>query len=281
MIRNIPFMKMNGCGNDFVVIDNRDGIMSNLDISRFVQKVCSRRTSLGADGVMFLQHSLAGGDFTMRYFNADGSEGEMCGNGARCICKFAHLLGLAKREMTFETNDGMYHALIVDEHTVQVKFPSVSISTILLDQSYDFGWGVQPYHYAYVGVPHTMIVEDGSWQLDDTELKQRGQTIRNFLRLFPRGTNVNFVELVNRQQIRVRTYERGVEAETLACGSGATASAIIAAMLGHLDLPAAVETRGGILTVGGHFGETMVEEIYLQGKAVVVAKGELLPESWM
>lgn len=272
-------MKMNGCGNDFIVIDNRDGMMEQFDLKQFVQKVCRPKTSIGADGVMLLQQSETA-DFAMRYFNADGSEGEMCGNGARCICKFAHLLGLVKETIRFETLDGLYQATMIDDRTVKVFFPPVSIDAITLHQQGDFGWGMETYHHAHVGVPHTVLFTSHLSSMEGAELARRGSAIRHALDRFPRGTNVNFVEVINRSNILVRTYERGVEAETLACGSGATASAIIAHVAGEADLPVYVQTPGGRLTIGGTRSNQMITDIYLQGDAVVVAKGELLPSAW-
>ncbi|MFN4190757.1 MAG: diaminopimelate epimerase, partial [Pseudothermotoga sp.] len=128
----IPFYKMNGAGNDFIVIDNRDGILDSFDIKNFVKSVCRRRKSIGADGLMTLENSTKA-DFRMRYFNSDGSEGEMCGNGARCIAKFAYLTGAAKERMKFETMSGMHEALILGDD-VRVMFPELDSNTFKLNQ---------------------------------------------------------------------------------------------------------------------------------------------------
>lgn len=281
--KTIPFSKMNGCGNDFIVIDNREQIMDGFELSTFVKNICSRGTSLGADGFMMLESSdLA--DFKMRYFNADGSEGEMCGNGARCLSRFAYLAGAVKDTMTFETLAGVYQAEIFDnKQTVKVKFPDVLLDELKLHQPYPPGGPAANYHYGFVGVPHTVWFVEELAKIDDQQIIQWGKQVRYNEQLFPQGTNVNFIEVIGRQTLQIRTYERGVEAETYACGSGSTAAAIIAGIMEVVDpnLPVYLQTRGGLLTISYELAGGVSRDIFMEGNAKLVATGELLPDSWM
>jgi len=280
--KRIPFMKMNGCGNDFIVVDNRQGIMDGFDLAEFVRNVCARGQSVGADGFMMLENS-ATADFTMRYFNADGSEGEMCGNGARCIARFATLVGAAGERMRFETLAGMYEAQVdASTRTVKVKFPDVARNALKLNQPYEEAEPAAHYHSGFVGVPHTVWFVGNLPDIPDRQIAEWGRRIRYDARRFPQGTNVNFAEVLNRHALRIRTYERGVEAETLACGSGSTAAAIVSAILGMVDAasPVDVHTRGGLLRISFRLTEDAATEVYLEGNAKLVAKGELLPEAW-
>ncbi|MFD1707350.1 diaminopimelate epimerase [Siminovitchia sediminis] len=275
-MRKVPFKKMHGCGNDFIIIDNREPIMNNLELSRFVQTVCTRRFHIGADGLMLLETSHIA-DFKMRYFNSDGSEGEMCGNGARCIVKYAYLMGAASDVMAFETLNGVYEGKILGEN-VQIKFPSIPIKDFHLHQPFpsdenDF------YHFAWVGVPHTVVMEKAIDHIQDEDFMKWARKIRYNPAISPSGTNVNVVEICDEHQIKMRTYERGVEDETFACGSGATASAIISGLLDKVSSPVKVHTKGGVLTISFRITEDEVQDICLEGNAVVVAEGELMSEA--
>ena len=279
----IPFMKMNGCGNDFIVVDNRQGIMDGFDLSQFVQRVCARGISLGADGFMMLEHSDRA-DFKMRYFNADGSEGEMCGNGARCLSRFAHAVGIAKDTMWFETLAGFYHAHIQPEsQLVSVSYPDVVLNELKLNQPYPTDGPSALYHYGWIGVPHTVWFVDRLAAISDRQIIDWGRQIRYDKTHFPQGTNVNFVEVLDPHTLQIRTYERGVEAETYACGSGSTAAAVIAGMLGlvEADSPVNVHTRGGILQISYQLADGLAQEVIMEGNAKIVASGELLPDAWL
>lgn len=273
----ISFYKMNGAGNDFIVIDNRGNILDSFNIKDFVKLVCRRRKSIGADGLMTLENSTKA-DFRMRYFNSDGSEGEMCGNGARCIAKFAYLAGAAKERMKFETMSGIHEALILGDD-VRVMFPELDSNTFKLNQEHDFGFGRIEYHFATVGVPHAVIYRNDVELMNDDLLRNFGRKVRYALDVFPKGTNVNFVKVLDEEEIIVRTYERGVEEETLACGTGSIASAVISFLLKGVNQPVKVKARGGILEVGFNaFGNT-IKNVYLQGDARVVAHGYILEDA--
>lgn len=274
----IKFFKMNGAGNDFIVIDNRENVLANFDINHFAQMVCRRGKSIGADGLMLIESSNIA-DFKMRYFNSDGSEGEMCGNGARCIAKFAHMIGVASERMKFETISGVHEATILGEG-VRVMFPNLSLDSFKLFQKHDFGFGTVEYHFAIVGVPHTVIFRKNIESLDQQTLLDLGRKVRYALDVFPKGTNVNFIKVVDGSSIAIRTYERGVENETLACGTGSVASSIVSFLLNLVEPPVRVNARGGELKVGFELRGDEFTNVYLQGDARIVAEGYILPDAW-
>lgn len=279
-MKTIPFMKMNGCGNDFIVVDDRkEKLMKSFNLSDFVKHVCKRRVSVGADGVIVIKKSDKA-DFIMRYFNADGSEGEMCGNGARCVSMFAYLMGIVKSNMKFETIAGIYESQIKSENSVKVKFPRINIENIKLNQKYNFNDNIKDFHYALVGVPHIVLFEKNVKEIKDSDFISMGRKIRYTATLFPDGTNVNFIQVMDRHNIIIRTYERGVEDETFACGTGATASVIVSGMLDKVDSPVRVHTQGGILTVYYLLKGKYIDEVYLEGNVRIVVQGYLLPSSW-
>jgi len=273
----IEFVKMNGAGNDFILIDNRNGILNGFDISRFVRLVCRRRKSIGADGLMILENSDKA-DFKMRYFNSDGSEGEMCGNGARCISRFAYLLGVAKETMRFETLSGIHEAAIVGDD-VRVNFPDLDLSTFRLNQYHNFGFGEMEFHFAVVGVPHAVIYREDVELMSDDLIKDLGRKIRYSLDLFPNGTNVNFVKVSGENELIVRTYERGVEDETLACGTGSIASCAIMFVLSKIQPPVLVKAKGGTLEIGFQKVSSLLKHVYLKGDARIVAQGYILSDA--
>ena len=271
----IPFEKLNGTGNDFVVIDNRKGIIPHEEQAEFARKVCRRMFSIGADGLILIEHSETS-DFSWNFYNADGSVAEMCGNGSRCAARFAYKHKICGRKMSFETLAGVIEAEISeDEENVRVKMTQpfdfqLDLSLRLDDVEY-------PVTFVNTGVPQAVIfVED-----DDVPVKKWGRKVR-FHEIFePAGTNVNFVKVLGDGKIKVRTYERGVEAETMACGTGAVASAIYAAMHKGMDSPIDVVTSGGdILTI--HFDlqdGPFAESVYLEGPARIICSGDLTPEA--
>ncbi|MET3697742.1 diaminopimelate epimerase [Bacillus oleivorans] len=274
----IPFTKMNGCGNDFILVDNREGIMDAVELPVFVKNICRRKLSLGADGVILLEPS-AYADFRMRYFNADGSEGEMCGNGARCAVRFAHLLGIGHTHKSFETADGLYEAEI-SESQVRMKFPDIGLSKIKLNKQMVLDQQEVFYHFGWVGVPHTVILLDHVREVESARIHRWGQSIRWNLNLFPQGTNVNFVQVLASDSLILRTYERGVEEETMACGTGAVTSAIICGLLQKVTSPVRVQTNGGTLKIEYRLAENLIQDIFLEGPTSWIADGYIESEAW-
>ena len=269
----IPFMKFSGAGNDFVIIDNRDGVVpyENTD---FVEKVCQRRMSVGADGVLLVENAEAA-DFRMRYFNADGGEVETCGNGARCISKFAYVNGIVSEKMRFETNAGIYDSEIVGR---DVKVRMSDPFDLRLNFPFQLKDGVHNVCFANSGVPHVIFfVED----LEGTDIVDLGRQTRYHDDFKPAGTNANFIRIRDAQTIDIRTYERGVEDETLACGTGSIAAAVVCAALGKVTSPAALHTvSSSVLKIYFDLGNGEPKDVYLEGDARIICSGELTEDAW-
>lgn len=254
----LEFYKYQGTGNDFVVIDDR---MRQFDVSDNdkIRAICDRRKGIGADGLILLRnHSDA--DFEMLYFNADGNLGSMCGNGGRCLVDFAHFLGIIENNCTFAAIDGLHEAKWT-ENSVALKM----IDVYEVEVKEDFV-------YLDTGSPHfVQFVKD----LENHPVFEHGKSIRNNERFKENGTNVNFVEIQG-SKCAVRTYERGVEDETLACGTGVTAVAIAAHVSGeNLDNPLLVSVLGGILKVSFEEVDGVYQNIWLIGSANQVFKGSM------
>jgi len=264
----LRFTKMNGAGNDFVMIDNRSG---EVQLTREqIARVCDRHGGIGADGILLLENAANGADFRMRYYNADGGEAEMCGNGARCFARYASRVAGPKNNMTFETPAGVIGAKLIDESvTLQMSEPH----DLRLNFSVDLGDEKIDAHFINSGVPH-VVVPVG--KLDAMDVKRIGSMIRRHAVFAPAGTNVNFVKVCGTNEISIRTYERGVEDETLACGTGVVASALIhAATLGS-GSPITVNVRSGTrLSVGFARAGEEFKDVSLTGPADFVFEGTI------
>ena len=281
---NIRFFKMTGSGNDFIVIDNRS-LALNADLCRdLVRRACRRKLSVGADGLILIENDPEV-DFKWRFFNADGSEAEMCGNGARCAARFAHLKGIVdKTRLSFRTIAGIIEAEIKGER-VKIRMTPPRGMALNLGLNAD----EQPFslHFINTGVPHAVLFVEDEAKLENTDVLRWGRAFRYHPHFQPSGTNVNFVLVRDNHHMAVRTYERGVEDETLACGTGCIASALIAAGRQLASSPVEVRTRSGeMLTI--HFqmarqqespGEIQFGDVYLEGDARVVYEAELWDET--
>lgn len=271
----VAFEKMSGTGNDFIIIDNRAGSIPFAAQAGFAARVCRRMFSVGADGLILLERS-ATADFRWQFYNADGSVAEMCGNGARCAARFAFRHGIAGRTMSFETLAGTIEAEIVgDDEEVRIRLTTPFDYRFNL--AVDLDGEVHEASFVNTGVPHAVIFVD----TNDVPVEKWGKTIR-FHELFqPAGTNANFVRLLGLNTILARTYERGVEGETRACGTGAVASALMAAIHKGLVSPIEVQTSGGErLTI--HFdlqAGREVQSVYLQGPARSIYSGIMTAEA--
>ena len=234
----VEFTKMNGAGNDFVLIDNRT---QSLRLTRpQIAALCDRHRGIGADGLILLKPPAAGkADWAWDFYNSDGSTGEMCGNGARCFARFVQARTGRKTDFTFETDAGIIKARFEGERVrVSLTVP-VDLS---LNERLPLKNGKQTIHALNTGVPHAVLfVADA----DQAMVNELGPEIRRHPRFAPKGTNVNFVQVLGKGHIRVRTFERGVEGETLACGTGVTASALISARVHQFKSPVAVQVQGG------------------------------------
>lgn len=272
-METIEFWKMSGSGNDFVLIDNREGQIVEADMGRFVRKVCRRRESVGADGLIFVTHS-SRFDFAWKYFNADGREAEMCGNGGRCVARFAFLKGIAGARMTFQTLAGPISAEVMGRR-VKLLMPRPA------DLRLDIGLARRPswksVDFINTGVPHVVVqVED----LVDHPVVEEGRAVRHDVLFSPAGTNADFIKVTGPDSLDVRTYERGVEDETLACGTGAMASALVASSRGMVASPVKVKTRGGEeLHIHFEKDEGAFSKVWLEGNTSLVYQGRLHEEA--
>ena len=275
------FFKMSGSGNDFIIIDNRSGRFDADRSRNLIRSACRRKMSVGADGVIFIENDPEV-DFKWRFFNNDGSEAEMCGNGSRCAARFAFLNGIVSDgRMAFRTLAGIIRAEMRDKRVkVQMTLPHGLALGFRLEvdgRSLDM-------HSINTGVPHTVTFVDDEAALQAVDTFKWGRILRHHAHFQPAGTNANFALVRNSHSMAVRTYERGVEDETLACGTGSIAVALVAAARGLVESPVEVQTRSGeYLTIyfekkSGN-GTTTFSEVYMEGDAKVVYVGELWDET--
>jgi diaminopimelate epimerase len=270
------FSKMNGAGNDFVVIDNRSLTLSLS--TRQLATLCDRHRGVGADGVLLVEPPQGSADFRMRYYNADGGEAEMCGNGARCFTRFANRLAGPFEKIRFETMAGLIEAEINGEW---VRLNMGAPQSLSLNGNLEIGGRKLAIHLVNTGVPHAVTFVD---DLDNTPVFEWGRAIRRHPSFQPKGTNVNFVKVLGPSQIRIRTYERGVEDETLACGTGVVAAALIYASLFDGSAPSSsepiervqIQVRGGDwLEVGFERTGPNFRNVTLKGPADFAFEGQI------
>jgi diaminopimelate epimerase len=277
MRRRVSFIKMQGAGNDFILIDARRRACGVCAPS-FIKAICDRKFGAGADGVLFLERSRRA-DIRMRIFNADGSQAEMCGNGARCLA-FYYALRSGKKRFGIETVSGVVEARVTGRTSVRLHLNDPT--DIRLDQRVRLGTQTVEVDYVNTGVPHAVVeVED----LESVPVLRLGRAIRRHDLFLPAGTNVDFMRIRDAQRIDIRTYERGVEAETLACGTGSVAGAVISALnhtregLERTDSRGMrhrirVQTRSGeTLTVSFTVTKYRISDVWLEGKAHIIYKG--------
>lgn len=271
-MKKIPFYKMQGSGNDFILIDNRRDILRGRGLSSLAQTLCNRHYSVGADGMIVIVRpkDRRAADFGWRFFNSDGSEAEMCGNGSRCAARFAFLNKIAGRKMVFETLAGLISAEVKAER-VKVRLPAARDTRLDIKLNLDGAERIA--HFINTGVPHVVYFSN---DLDKEDVRSIGRSTRHHEAFRPAGTNVNFVQHTGPSRLRIRTYERGVEDETLACGTGSVAAALIAAALGKASSPVEVIPRSNERLVvsfdmpGSGFGG-----VYLEGEAKVICEGKV------
>jgi diaminopimelate epimerase len=263
------FWKLSGAGNDFIAFDNRNRLIPEKSKSLLARDLCRRGHSIGSDGLLLIESS-QNACFTMRIFMPDGSEAETCGNASRSIALLAMKLEIASCEMTFETLAGIYRAC-VEGNVVRVSMtdPRDIKTNIAIPGEIPSG----TVHYIDTGVPHVVLFMD---DLENIDIIGIGKRLRHHQLFQPRGTNVNFVRRTDIRNLQVRTYERGVENETLACGTGCIASGVIAVILGLAVSPVHVHTKGGMTNIV-HFTlkDSQPIQIMLEGEARIVFHGEI------
>ena len=269
----LQFTKMSGSGNDFIIIDNRVPVMEDDKKRDFVRRVCDRRMSIGADGVIFVENSDCA-DIKWDFYNEDGSTPDMCGNGGRCLARYAVEKNLVPaHKMTMETLAGIIGAE-VNGDSVRIKLTPPE--NLQQDIAIALNGAQYQIDSLNTGVPHAIIYSDN---IEDVNVKEAGHGIRFHKAFAPAGTNVNFVQKVGDRALKIRTYERGVEDETLACGTGVVASALLSSYKNLVQPPVEVETRGGdILKVdfelpNGEGG--LVTDVYLEGPTHIAFEGLL------
>jgi diaminopimelate epimerase len=264
----LRFTKMNGAGNDFVLIDNRSGA---LKLSQGqIAFLCDRHRGVGADGVLLAEPADGTGDFRMRYYNSDGGEAEMCGNGARCFARFLDRIAGPLSHISFETRAGIIRAEIEGE---LVKLGMSRPHGLVLDSSLEVDGVKLLTHFVNTGVPHVVTFVD---DIESAPVHTWGAEIRFHAAFRPSGTNANFVQELEPGRLAVRTYERGVEAETLACGTGVTAAGLIYAALSNAPSPVRLRVRGGDwLEVGFRVNSREFEDVTLKGPADFTFEGSI------
>ncbi len=262
----IPFYKMHGAANDFILVDDRAGGFPAND-REWIAAISNRRTGIGCEGVILIRPSQTA-DFQMRFFNPDGGEADMCGNGARCVARLACDLGIAPESMSFESRAGRLQAEVRGETVcLRMTDPREWRLSVPLDIE-GRRWTA---HHVNTGVPHAVLE---TRDLVDVDLPRLGPAIRHHAAFQPAGANVNFVQVVDGNRVRVRTYERGVEGETLACGTGMVASALVLARLGRVTLPVTLlPASGDTLEVQAQPAGDSFTDVTLAGPAVHVFQG--------
>lgn len=263
---NIPFTKYQGAGNDFIIFNGFE-LGNNFSLTKDqIVNICDRRFGIGADGVLLL-HEHSTYDCRMIYFNADGSRSSFCGNGGRCIVAFAHQLGLVKEKTCFIADDGVHHAKIIRKDWIELKMNDVADIQPVLEG-----------HYLHTGTEHYVEIIDGLALVD---VFNKGKKLRDHPIFKPNGTNVNFIS-IGEHQLDIRTYEKGVEAETLACGTGALAAAIILVLKQNKigDSTIKVYAKGGELAIRFHYDGAKFTNVWLCGGAGFVFEGRFFFEEF-
>ena len=267
----VSFTKFSASANDFIVIDNRSGLLTSR-VSQLAQRLCARRYSVGADGLILIENSGIA-SVRVHFYNPDGNEFNTCGNGGRCAARFAFLSNLADSKMTIETNVGVIDA-VVTAHSVKLKF--VRPAKIRLNMSVTVEEEEFHGHVVNLGEPHFVVFD---MPRKDLPFAPTAGKIRHHAAFGEEGANVHFIEIVSRQKIRIRSFERGVEDETFACGSGCVSAAVSTFSANQAEPPMIFEPHSGIpLTV--HFSpDNKFEDLYLEGDARLIYEGEFTKEA--
>lgn len=277
--QRVEFWKMNGAGNDFLVLNNLQEKLPEAAFPALAKRLCERHLSIGADGLIVVDAPRQGGDYRMRFYNSDGSLGEMCGNGARCVCRYGCETGLAGEKQTVETTAGIVTGVRITERLYRIRLNDPSVVKL------DFPVTVDDVTYpcAYVelgdpGIPHAVIPWPGLRQADEAQLRELGRKLR-FHPAFPKGANVNFYELTGEDTLWERTYERGVEDFTYACGTGTGSVVTVLTLQGKVSGKAVkVQMTGGELLIDAKRRGSRVEQLFLTGPTNIVCKGQITDE---
>ena len=275
----MKFWKMNGAGNDFIVLNNLEEHLPAESLPQIAKTLCERHMSIGADGFMVVDAPTQGGDYKMLFFNSDGSVGEMCGNGARCICRYGYEMGLAGEIQKVETTAG----LVIGErkNTRLYKIRLNDPTTVKLDTAVEVDGVSYPCSYVELGnpgLPHAVVPYHNLKNADANELRELGRKIR-WHKDFPKGANVNFYEIIGEDHVYERTFERGVEDFTYACGTGTGSVVTVLTLQGKVSGSGVrVDMTGGTLIIDVDREGSAIRDLYLTGPTNIVAKGEVTDE---
>jgi len=271
----LSFTKMSGTGNDFIIVDHRKPCIPVEEQQELARRICRRMFSVGADGLILIENSDVA-DFSWRFYNADGSLAEMCGNGARCAARYAYVNKIAGARMSFETIAGIIEAEVLGD-SGDVRLRMTTPFDFRLGLRLGIGGVEREASFVNTGVPHAVIFVEDS----ETPVKQWGREVRFHDMFQPAGSNANFIRFLRDGRLQVRTYERGVEDETMACGTGAVAAALIAAVQGKASSPIQLVTSGGeqLTVLFDLLAGPKAENVFLQGPARIIYAGTLTSES--
>ena len=275
----MKFWKMNGAGNDFIVINNMDGAISEENYGVIAKTLCERHLSIGADGMMFVEKALGDADYRMAFYNSDGSRGEMCGNGARCICRYGYETGLAGEVQTVETTAGIVTGHRMDKRLYRIRLNDPSV--LKVNYPVELDGTMRECSYVELGdpgIPHAVVPIVGLADFPERLLFDLGRKLR-YHEAFPKGANINFYEVIGEDEVLERTYERGVEDFTYACGTGTGSMVSVLTLKGLVSgKNVRVHMTGGELIIDVDRDGDTVSNIYLTGPTNVVCQGEVTDE---
>jgi diaminopimelate epimerase len=270
---------MNGAGNDFILLNNLEDPLPEEAFPQIARVLCERHLSIGADGMMVVDAPTQGGDFKMRFYNSDGSRGEMCGNGARCICRYGYENGLAGETQTVETPAGLVTGQRIDSRLYKIRLNDPT--TVELSHPVEVDGVAYPCSYVELGnpgLPHAVVPYPNLQTADEQALRELGRTLR-WQKSFPKGANVNFYEITGPDEVFERTFERGVEDFTYACGTGTGSLVTVLTLQGKVSGKGVrVNMTGGQLIIDVIREGSRIRDLYLTGPTNIVAKGEVTDE---
>ena len=272
------FTKMNGAGNDFIIVENLHEERSEAELAALARRLCDRRMSIGADGLMAVVPAKGDADYGMLFFNCDGSLGEMCGNGARCICRYGYENALAGEQQTIETTAGLVTGTRISAQNYRIRLPEPSTLQYLALDVDGRTVGCMYLELGNPGIPHVVVQYPGLRQADETALFALGRKLR-YHPAFPKGANVNFVEQIEPDFFYEQTWERGVEGFTYACGTGTGASVLALAEKRQCGDHVRVQVKGGLLIVDIVREGKKCKDLLLTGPASLVCAGEVFEEA--
>ena len=277
--QRVEFWKMNGAGNDFIVLNNLVEKLPEAAFPALARRLCERHLSIGADGLIVVDAAQDRGDYRMRFYNSDGSLGEMCGNGARCVCRYGYETGLAGEKQTVETTAGIVTGVRISERLYRVRLNDPSVVKLNCPVEVDgTAWPCSYVELGNPGIPHAVIPYPGLRQADETQLRELGRRLRHHP-AFSKGANVNFYELTGEDTLWERTFERGVEDFTYACGTGTGSVVTVLTLQGKVSGKAVkVQMTGGELIIDAKRRGSRAERLFLTGPTNIVCKGQVTDE---